>query len=338
MRDIAKAAGVSVMTVSSALRHHPRVARDTARLVRRTARKLGYRPNPLVSAFISSIRHGKTMKAPPSIALINMYADREATERSPLYQQRLAGAKARCKELGFGFAVVEPVLSGLRGRRLTEVLLYNNFCGLMISTMPVTGMSIDLDWSLFPAVALGHTMHQPELNRVEVNHFGGMKLVLGRLQALGYQRIGLATFVESSRRIGDRYLGAYHAFAADLPAAQQVKPLRISRSEITPKIFSQWMRREKPDVIVDAGQRRYQRLAEAVGLRIPQDVAYVTSNWIESEPYLAGMHQHPREVGAAAVDVLGKHIFGNERGIPSHRVVTLVDASWVDGVTAPPRV
>ena len=48
-RDVARALGVSVMTVSSALAGRPGVKRETRRRVQRAAKKLGYRRHALAS-------------------------------------------------------------------------------------------------------------------------------------------------------------------------------------------------------------------------------------------------------------------------------------------------
>ena len=48
MRKLAASAGVSHVTVSRALRNDPSISRATTRRIQALARRLGYRPNPLV--------------------------------------------------------------------------------------------------------------------------------------------------------------------------------------------------------------------------------------------------------------------------------------------------
>jgi len=46
-QDIARELGLSQTAVSLALRNHPSIPETTVRSVRATARRLGYRPDPL---------------------------------------------------------------------------------------------------------------------------------------------------------------------------------------------------------------------------------------------------------------------------------------------------
>ncbi len=336
MRDVAKAAGVSVMTVSYALRGHPSISEETTQRVCRIARDLGYASHPLVSAFISEIRHGKEMKSPPTIGYVSMYKRREIWRHAPFHGAQFEGVSARCQALGFRLGVVEPMVSGLSGKRLTDVLLYNNYCGLIIAAMPSDCAEVKIDWTRFPLVVLGNTMPKPVLHRVEINHLQSMQLGFQHLSDLGYRKIALATFHQSSSRIGDHYLAAAELFNRKLPASRRIPPLICTPSGMTPKKLRQWIDRHRPDALIDAGQGRYRPLLTQAGLRIPDDLAYAVSNWTAACTGLAGLNQHPYEVGSAAVEVLAKQIYGNQKGIPAHRMVTLLDATWVDGASAPP--
>ena len=50
LRDIAKELGVSHVTVSLALRNHPRISEATRERVQKKAEQMGYHPDPMLSA------------------------------------------------------------------------------------------------------------------------------------------------------------------------------------------------------------------------------------------------------------------------------------------------
>src|SRR5215211_7651893 len=50
IRDVAAKLGLSAMTVSLALRDHPRISLETKQRIRAAMDKLGYRPNPVARA------------------------------------------------------------------------------------------------------------------------------------------------------------------------------------------------------------------------------------------------------------------------------------------------
>ena len=63
MREIAREVGVDASTVSRALRGDPRIGVGLSEKIRGAAERLGYRPNPLVSALMANRRRGKTADA-----------------------------------------------------------------------------------------------------------------------------------------------------------------------------------------------------------------------------------------------------------------------------------
>jgi len=53
--------------------------------------------------------------------------------------------------------------------------------------------------------------------------------------------------------------------------------------------------------------------------------------WRAAHPEIAGMNQHNRAVGEAAVDMLVTQINHNEIGLQEFPRATLIGAAWVDG-------
>lgn len=53
LKDIAREVGVSAVTVSLALRNHPRIPLARSELIQKTTRRLGYRPDPMATALIN---------------------------------------------------------------------------------------------------------------------------------------------------------------------------------------------------------------------------------------------------------------------------------------------
>ena len=79
LQDIARRAGVSKMTVSLALRGHPHAAAATRDRLRRLAKEMGYRPNPLVVANMTLLRAGRRSAYAGTIAFVGFG---ESPERS----------------------------------------------------------------------------------------------------------------------------------------------------------------------------------------------------------------------------------------------------------------
>lgn len=331
MKDIAAQAGVSVMTVSYALRGHPRVSKKTTEKIRAIAVETGYQPHPLVAALTREIRAGRKVLAPPVIAYVTSYARRDYS----IHGGYFGGTRTRCEELGFAFAHYELTRYGMSGKRLSEAMKYNNVCGVAIGPVPPPGESIDLDWDAFPCVAFGYTMQAPALHRVAINHWKAIRMVLRKLTEMGYRRIANGTTPHVTRWIGGIFEAGVDAYHREIPPSRRLPILtNVPRS---PEAMNDWLRKHRPDVFVSHLSRVYEPLIKKAGWRIPDDLACVTLGWSRNDKTMAGLDQHPFRVGKVAVDVLVQQIYDNRRGIPEFANDTLVDGRWVDGPSAPGR-
>lgn len=106
IEDVAAAAGVSVATVSRALRDLPNVAESTRARVRATAEALCYRPDPAASRLAAG-RTGTITVAVPTIS-------------SWYFSTVVAGAEAACVEAGLEFQVIGVPNDEARDRLLDE--------------------------------------------------------------------------------------------------------------------------------------------------------------------------------------------------------------------------
>lgn len=344
MKDVAKAAGVSVMTVSLALRRHPRIPEATAGRVREIAEQMGYRVDPLASAFAIRLRSQYKVKALPVIGYLVTHPERRQWWESGLTRAYYEGAKARCKELGFGFELFEPVISEIPFKRLSEILRYRNICGLICAPIPQLGMAIDLDWSAFPAVVLGTSIKDPVIHRVSPNHYQSMVFTLKYLTELGYKRIGVVNSRYAEQRTLGLYLAAYRNFQSTLPDSQCVPIMYLSnvenwRKEGLPEYWlaevQAWIREYKPDAVIDAQFNTLDKLLREGGASLPPGCAHVTLSWSPRYGHIAGIDQNSHLVGKVGVDTLVSQIYANERGVPSTQIITLVNGKWVDTPSVP---
>jgi transcriptional regulator with XRE-family HTH domain len=88
MRDIAARAGVSVATVSMSLRNRPNISPELRRRIRALARRMGYQPNPYVSALMRDRRQRRGHTHRPELALISGLDWPDAWQTSPSATRR----------------------------------------------------------------------------------------------------------------------------------------------------------------------------------------------------------------------------------------------------------
>ena len=70
MSDVAKRAGVHVTSVSLALRNHPSLPPTTRARLCRLAEKMGYRPDPALSALVAYRHRARMAKDQPTLAYV----------------------------------------------------------------------------------------------------------------------------------------------------------------------------------------------------------------------------------------------------------------------------
>lgn len=338
MKDIADRAGVSVMTVSYALRNHRSVSEDTIHNIQKLAREMGYTPNPMVASLIQNIRLKKENRHSPVIGYITSHPERDTWWGNySVLRAYYEGAKHQCEKLGFQFEHFSLPDYNMSGKQLTKVLRYRNVCGILCAPVPDPAMDLGIDWQYFPCVAFGYSMPSPKIHRVTVNHFQAMLLALETLSQKGYQRIAVIASTKSSSRINNLFLAATDLFHRNVPKTHKI-PIKIQApSQNTQKKLEQWLRKHEADILVDTCHGICARILENGSTEFLRSFPYITSSWHESLPQRAGINQNSFQSGTLAVNVLTQLIYSNTPGIPELQSFTMVNGTWRDGASCPDR-
>jgi len=332
MRQIAREAQVSVMTVSLSLRNSHRISSDTRTHVQEVARRLGYRPNPMVSALMTHISASRPVVHQANIAFLSM---RPVWKLSWVADELYGGVRDRAEELGF--LVDKIALDGADGSpaRLQKILRSRNIQGVVVAPLPETGHLDAVHWEDLSAVAIGNSVLSPRLHRVTHHQYHGMQLILETLRAKGYRRIGLAleTFVDD--KVDRTWSSGLTGYQLRWPVKERIPPLLGS---VYPDEVRKWIARHRPDVVIGL-DRALDSLLE-LRVRIPEDVAFVHL----SIPYVAfpevnvsGLDQQWRAAAAAAVDSVVAQLYRNERGISREPKTIMLEGAWYEGATTPDR-
>jgi hypothetical protein len=88
---LARAAGLSKATVSRALRNDPRQSGATRTRVQGLARRLGYRPHPMVTALMTQIRVGRRPRFRGLIGILDLWPERRGWASNPMVPPFLEG-------------------------------------------------------------------------------------------------------------------------------------------------------------------------------------------------------------------------------------------------------
>ncbi|WP_308467233.1 LacI family DNA-binding transcriptional regulator [Rathayibacter soli] len=308
IKDIARAAGVSPMTVSNVLNERPHVSEATRSKVLATMKNQGYRVN--VAA--RNLRKGRTH----TIGLAVPEVDR------PYFGQLGAAVIEHGNRHGLHVVIEETGRSReseLSALALSRVRMYD---GLILSTVGLGEADVDLLRVDFPVVILGERIFHAPVDHVAMPNAEGARAAVGHLLDQGCTRVaaifGQMTGEPDMSTL--RYEGYLQAHAD-----RRVRPdpqLMVTMDELTPKKAS-----EAVDDLLTRGGRfdglfcvtdyaamgAFRALADA-GLEIPKDVKVIGYDDVEwsrfSVPSLSSVRPDHDLMAKTAVELLVARISG----------------------------
>lgn len=197
IEDVANAAGVSVATVSRALRGLPNVAVSTRQRVADVAQGLNYRADPAASRLAA----GRTQTVTVAVPTLNAW----------YFATVVAGAEAVCADAGYDFLVVTVSTPDDRRRLFDgESSIDRRTDALLLVDVPVTGAETTALDSRGLAVATIGSEHG-SIPSVMIDDVAVGELAADHLIGLGHRRLGiiegqqhfaLSSDVTSNRRRG----------------------------------------------------------------------------------------------------------------------------------------
>ncbi len=327
MKHVAQAAGVSVMTVSLALRHAPSIPVATRERVLAAAEKLGYRRNPLVSVLMAGLRgRQRGGREAQVLAYAEGFPANATAQHIESLRRFREGAAAGAARHGFRLETFRMGGSGLSEARLERVLHARGIRGVVFAPVPRPGVILKQMWANHAVAALGFSIAMPALHRAVNHQIHSIRLALESLLALGYRRIGLVISRAHNERVEHRWLSSVLLTQHEHRATGAVFPLLLD-DDLRAAPVRAWMRRERPEVVVTTEPQ----IAPLVG----PSCHFAHLDLTAAAPGCAGIDQNGERVGAAAVDLVVEQLHANEFGRPQNPKTVLIEGRWVAGKTAP---
>lgn len=335
MRDIALlAGGVHPSTVSLALRNHPGISEATRKRVCAAARKLGYRPDPLLDAFNTHRLEVLPHKAPPIIAFVADFESKAALEKSPQHGALWAGARSAADLLHCQIELFLVGKNQLSPERLNSILRARGIVSLVIAACRATTPNLAFNWKDYSAVKIESSHLAVPLYTLSSDQRQAARLAFRRLYAAGYRRIGIATFHGCEARQDDLYRAGFFLEQSRSDEATPTPPLELAHG-ISPDVISSWIRAHGLEAVVSDWTDLPGTLTRA-GWRLPDDLAVALLDLTGDASLVAGIMPDHVRVGAQAVEQVVGLMRINQRGLPPTASCTYVPVSWRDGVTATP--
>lgn len=327
MQAVAKAAGVAQATVSKALRGDPTIPASRRREIQQIADRIGYRPNPLVSALMAQLHSRRRRNDPCNLAWIDLWTSDMVAAHEHDASPALRGARRRAQELGYGIEVHHVGRDQISPARLRQILVTRSQWGVIFPPVPESAMHYAIDLEGLTGVAIGASLREPLIHRVSHNYYQGGLLACQQLRARGYRRIGFVMSPWNDGRADGAWRAAYLVQQQLWPMAERLPPLLAPAEE--KEAFHHWFEQHRPDAIIATKSYVSEWLDETKAGKVRVAWLYLAPAAIKQGMW--GIDYRPEILGATAVEQVIGQIHRHERGCPQIPHSLLIDGVWSGG-------
>jgi LacI family transcriptional regulator len=325
IRDVARATGVSISTVSRALAAPEQVAAATRHRVQEAARSMGYRPNRAARSLIT----GRT----GSIGLV--VPDLE----NPFFGSICKGVQARARAAGYAVFVADtdedPLLEAEVVRSLTKQVDGVILCSARGSDATVAALAAEA-----PMILVNRRLDG--IPSITFDNGGGLRAVMGHLVALGHRRIAYAAGPATSWSDHERS----HAFRSYASTTAGLELIELGKF---PPVFSGGT--QAADLAIASGATAIVAFNDLVavglidrlrnrGLRVPDDISVTGFDNVPVStlvwPNLTTVDFPRIQMGRVSVDMLLDVVLGGSADIrPNQEIPVSLVVRQSSGVVTP---
>jgi LacI family transcriptional regulator len=317
IRDVARAAGVSVTAAHRALNEKAELSPDKRARVLAAARQLNYVPSAAARALVS----GKT-------GTIGMVVTDNA---SPVYAGIVRGVEEAANAAGFGLLLCNSGDSQERAIACLDLLRAKQVDGILLTPVQTDRRDIErLSESGVPFVLLLRHFADIDADFVITDNAAGGYAVTAHLLGLGHRRIGHLAgppFVSSAQGRAAGYRQALAEWGVPFRDDLLVHaPFTVG--DAYDAAFALLDRPDRPTAVFAANDVQavgVMKAARALGLKIPDELALVGGDDIELAEFLevplTTFHQPAREIGSLGAQILLDRLRG-EQAEPRRIVLT----------------
>jgi len=316
IKDVAREAGVSSMTVSRVLNNRPDVSPTTRKHVQQIIEQLGYAPSEIAR----SLSHGRSSTLAVVSAGLEFYGP----------SRTLVGIEQQADELGFTLMVRllhNPAESP--GRKALKELIANQVAGIIWAVAEIGNQREWIyqqpgQWGT-PIVFLSMGK-RPQTSFVSVDNHLGASLATHHLLEQGYRRIGLIggphEWWESQQRERGWFETLQKAGISELAGLREEGDWTAASGYNA--MMNLLRRVENLDAVFVANDSMALGALQAAanyGLSVPQELAVVGFDDIPESAYfspsLTTIRQDLLELGCQAVSLLNGQLLAQRNGEPA---------------------
>lgn len=298
LADIARAAGVSPMTVSRVLNGRGGASAETVLRIQQLADEMDYRPNALARG-LKSNRSGIVGVVVPDIA-------------NPFFPEIIRGIESVATTSGFNLLLCNVIESPDREGDLIRILESQRVDGIILCSARLPDPALAKALSRHKAAVLVNRSIDPAVaGSITIDYRAGAADAVTHLWDLGRRRIGIVGGPLASTGATERLEGINAAFArlgAEPIAMVRCPPTIVGGQEASQTLLDQHPQIDAMICYNDLNAIGAMQLCESRGLAVPQDLALVGFDGIAlselTRPTLSTLHVGKHEIGELSMRML----------------------------------
>ena len=310
MKDIARELGISVSTVSRALKDSSRISAERRAMIQQFAREHNFTPNVLAE----SLRHSKVQP----IKIIGVIIP-EFTHF--YFSSVLAGIEEEASARGYRIMVAQSGENYEREVRICQSFFENKVCGIIVSQAKDTKKYDHFERLMdagVPLVFYDRICTGVNASRVVVDDYMGAFNAVTHLIETGCKRIafyGSAPTLEISKNRFNGYKDALlkHGLKYD-ETMTRICDNRADAEAVTPELLQQETPPDGFFAVNDDTAIGILYTAKRMGFRVPDDISICGftngQRAVACDPMLTTVEQRGMKVGEEAVDILIDQVEG----------------------------
>ncbi|MCK4392686.1 LacI family DNA-binding transcriptional regulator [Candidatus Bipolaricaulota bacterium] len=308
MRDVAKATGFSINTVSRALSHKPDVSEETREAIVEAATKMDYRPNKLAR----SLRSNKTYTIGVIVADI----------ANPYFGALVKGVEKEARKRHYSVILLNTDEDYERETEAIQVVLEEHVDGIIISPTQKEKETITNLLQLgIPFVLFGRRFSDLATNYVVTDDVHGGFLATEHLILLGHRQIAMINGPLHISSAKERFQG--YREALERYGLKQDQPLVTAGAvtmedgyEVAKSLLNQNPRPTAIFAFSDFVSFGVMKAIREAGLKVPEDISVVGYDDNQfascSEIPLTTVRVPKEELGISAAKVLKEQLADNQ--------------------------
>lgn len=300
IKDVAKAAQVSVSTVSKVINGHYSISEETAARVKKVMRELNYYPNASAQSFAKGATH--------RVVLLTDLSENMAFQNPHMFEI-ISGLEEKLRSKGYELTLVGTDFSAAY-EKAEEIISRKSADALAIHVSVLSHpLSALLTRMRFPHMVLGMPNFESQVCWIDINNVFSGVAAAAHLVDEGYKTIAFIgghefDMISSHRLSGLRQGLADAGFALDDRYVWLGESTRASGYRLTKKLLET---KPLPDAVVCANNYIALGCVGAIdesGLKIPEDIGVMTFDDYPFsqiiEPNLTVVDINVREMGKIA--------------------------------------